>query len=141
MNNKLDISSLDKAIKQLKKSMKFACSDLAKQNNELFFQFRAATIQGFEFTYELAIKFLRRQLEQIEASSEIVEQLGFKDLLRLGAMRGLINSPEAWFNFREQRNITSHIYDENKAQDVYEIIPEFLEEVQFFFSALLKRNS
>lgn len=138
--HRLSLASLEKALKQFKKSLEFCTSELAAKDSELFLQFRTAAIQGFEYTYELSLKMLRRQLEQIEASSDLVAQQGFKDLLRLAALRGLVRTPEAWFEFREYRNITSHIYDENKAKEVYKILPFFLEETNWLFQALQKRN-
>jgi len=45
--------------------------------------------------------------------------LSFRDLIRLGAERGFIEEPSEWFEFREERNISSHTYDEAKAAEVY----------------------
>ncbi len=60
---KIDFSAFEKAIKQLDKSLGFLHSELAQNNPDLYEQFRAAVIQAFEYTFELAIKMLRRQLE------------------------------------------------------------------------------
>jgi len=46
----LDFSSLANAIGQLEKSISFAKSDMAQQNDDLFEQLRNSVIQCFEFT-------------------------------------------------------------------------------------------
>jgi nucleotidyltransferase substrate binding protein (TIGR01987 family) len=137
---KLNLTALEKAASQLEKSLNYSYSDLAKQNQEIFHQFRAASIQTFEYTFELSIKMIRRQLELIESSSEVVEQMNFKDLMRTAAQRGLTDDPLLWFNFREKRNITSHTYDENKAEQIYAELPKFLDEAKNLLSELQKRN-
>jgi nucleotidyltransferase substrate binding protein (TIGR01987 family) len=86
---------------------------------------RDACIQRFEFTYELAQKLLRRKLEEAEASSAALDQMAFKELIRLAAERGLLDDPAAWFAFREQRNRTVHTYDEAHAKAIFAALPAF----------------
>lgn len=52
-------------------------------------------------------------------SADEIDAMSFRDLIRSGAERGLIDDPAAWFAFREDRNISSHTYDESKAKEVY----------------------
>ena len=66
---KLDYSSLEDAVAQLQRSFDYLHGDLASTDSDLREQFRAATIQAFEFTYELAVKMIQRQLTQIAAKS------------------------------------------------------------------------
>jgi hypothetical protein len=54
----IDIASLEKAIAQLETSLKYSESDLAKKDEGIAKQFRAAAIQAFEFTYEVSHKML-----------------------------------------------------------------------------------
>ena len=56
----LDLSSLDRAIARLEEALQFYHSDLAKGDTRLATHLRAAVIQAFEFTYELAFKTLKR---------------------------------------------------------------------------------
>ena len=51
---------------------------------------------------------LKRQLDQELPSSEELDHLPFKELIRVGAERGLIADPQRWFDYRDKRNITSH---------------------------------
>lgn len=82
-------------------------------------ELRDGAIQRFEYTYELAWKSLKRILELDAASPDSIDILSFRDLIRLGAERGFIEEPSEWFEFREERNISSHTYDEAKAAEVY----------------------
>jgi nucleotidyltransferase substrate binding protein, HI0074 family len=86
---------------------------------------RDACIQRFEFTWELTQKLLRRKLEEVEASSAGLDQMAFRELIRLAAERGLLDDPVAWFAFREQRNRTVHTYDETQAKAVFSALPGF----------------
>ncbi len=97
---------------------------------------RDSAIQRFEYTYELGIKMLKRILEHTEPMKASVDELGFKDLIRLGAEKGLIANPESWFAYRESRNITSHAYDENKAESIYLILPAFAVDARLLFAQL-----
>ena len=97
---------------------------------------RDSAIQRFEYTYELGVKMLKRQLELGEASKNSVDELDFRDLVRLGAEKGYIEDTQAWFAYRESRNITSHAYDEAKADAIYAILPAFAKDARKLLTAL-----
>lgn len=101
---------------------------------------RDSAIQRFAYSYELAVKMLKRVLEQTESAKISVDELGFKDLIRLGAEKGFIADPEAWFRYREARNITSHAYDEKKAESIYAVLPQFATDAGELLRALQKAN-
>ena len=126
----LNISSLEKAIASLEKAI------LRAKKNPVDEEVRDSVIQRFEYTYELCWKMLRRRLELDSPSPTTISSLGFKDLIREGAQFGLIQNPEAWFEYRRQRNITSHTYHEEKAISVYQTALVFLEDAQKLLSAL-----
>lgn len=135
----LDLSPLIKAICQLEKSLAFAAGKDASNNAELFIQFRAASIQAFEYSYELCIKMLKRQIELTAPSAQNIDHLSFRDLVRTGAEKGLVAEPEKWFQFRELRNITAHTYDEVKADRVYKFLPDFLNSAKALLKKLLEK--
>lgn len=138
----IDLSSLEKAIAQLKKSLDYAYSDLAQNDPDIAQQFRAAGIQAFEYTYELAHKMLKRYLEATEPSAEVIDNMTFQELIRTGAERGLLrHSWDIWKHHRDQRNLSSHTYDEGKAESVFQHIPEFLQDVLFLYNELHRRQS
>jgi len=73
-----------------------------------------ATIQRFEFTFELAWKLARAALahEGIDAD---MPRLVIKEAFRAK----LIHDGEAWIDMLEDRNKSSHIYDEEQAFKIY----------------------
>ena len=87
---KLDYSSLASAVSQLQKSLDYLHSDLARKDADLREQFRAATIQAFEFSYELAVKMIRRQLALIVANPDELREIDFADLMRDAADAGIV---------------------------------------------------
>jgi nucleotidyltransferase substrate binding protein (TIGR01987 family) len=128
MENKLDISPLKKALDAFSKAL----SQSDKLEEEFYEVFRAAIIQNFEFSFELCWKFMRRWLEMDDLSA--VERMhSKKDLFRLARERNLINDSEKWFTFLDARNRTSHIYDEEVAEEVYLVAKGF----HFYFKAFV----
>lgn len=131
----LDYSSFEKAHASLASAMTVVPTDDIQAILK-----RDAVIQRFEYTYELSHKMLKRFLEAVSPSPETVDQLDFRDLLRLGAEMGLIDDVQQWFIFRDKRNITSHAYDEAKAKEIYDAIPAFIEASGRLLSELKHRN-
>lgn len=136
----IDLSAFESAVSQLERSLRYLGSDASRADPELRQQFRAATIQAFEFTYELAIKMVRRQLDEIVANPGELRQLTFMDLMRVAAEAGLVRAAPPFRLYREKRNMTSHTYDAEKAEDVLSVLPAFLQDVRFVLYELQRRN-
>lgn len=100
---------------------------------------RDSAIKRFEYSYEISIKTLRRYLEFAEDTKTSIDELTFRDLIRVAAERGCITTPELWFDFRKMRNITSHAYDEEKAESIYTVLPSFLREASALLDVLRMR--
>lgn len=130
----LDFSSLQLAIHSLKE----AVNKYHTNSSDTFV--RDASIQRFEYTYELCHKMLKRFLESTEPSSTEIDSMSFQTLIRTGAEKGLLkNSWDKWAEYRNARNLTSHTYNEKMAKTVCLILPEFLSEAEFLLNQLLKR--
>jgi nucleotidyltransferase substrate binding protein (TIGR01987 family) len=136
----IDYEPLRKSIEQLQTSLRYRQSDIALNDKELGKQLRAAAIQAFEFCFEIGIKMLRRRLEDILTTAE-VERSSYRDLLRIGAEKGFIDDPQAWFRYREMRNITSHSYDESKAEMIAAVLPEFADRARYLLHELQRSPS
>jgi len=83
-----------------------------------------ATIQRFEFTFELAWKTIQAY----------VRDQGFdckspKSCIREGARLEIIDNPEDWFEFLRQRNLVAHTYNEKMADRIYKTALKFPKEV------------
>jgi nucleotidyltransferase substrate binding protein (TIGR01987 family) len=84
---------------------------------------------------------LKRKLEQDAPNPAEIDAMSFRQLIREGAERGFIGNPEAWFVYRNQRNITSHAYDEKKAKSVHLTAVEFLPVAKELLMTLKQRSS
>lgn len=137
----IDFSSLASALGQLDKSIRYSRSDMAQNDDELFEQLRNSVIQCFEFTYELSWKMLKRYLEDTAAHPEEIDAGTFQNLIRIGNEKGLLRSDWLrWKIYRQARTNSSHTYDRDKAEAVYEIAPDFLEEARYLYQQLIERN-
>ena len=137
---KLDYSSLVSAVSQLQKSFDYLHSDLARKDAELREQFRAATVQAFEFTYELAIKMIRRQLSLIVANPDALREIDFADMMRDAADAGIVRDAPSYLRYRELRNRTSHTYNAARAEKTAAVMEEFLRDMRLLLQELGKRN-
>ncbi len=135
MTQTLDLEPLQKALSFLDSALEESGNS---PENDLL---RDGCIQRFEYTYELCWKMLRRRLKLDAPSPEAIDEMSFRELIRAGAERGLIDDPLAWFGYREKRNLTSHIYDEDIARDVYQAALAFLPDAKSLLAALQKRNA
>lgn len=54
-----------------------------------------------------------------------IDGYSYKQLFRVGGERGLIGDVEAWFDYRDKRNVTAHAYDADKAADIFRTLPVF----------------
>lgn len=139
---KLDTTSLRRAIEQLEDALRYCDSPLAKEDPGIGRHLRAAAIQAFEFTYELAVKTLRRFLRSTESNPAEIDELTFNELIRLGAQRGLLAAElAAWQQFRADRGATSHTYDENKADVVFDSIPALRDEAYHLLTQIERRQA
>jgi nucleotidyltransferase substrate binding protein (TIGR01987 family) len=136
---KLDLTALRNAIAALQKSVDFLRSNLARER-DLRDQFRAASIQGFEFTYEVAHKMQKRQLEQISANPAEVDAMTYMQVIRAAAEAGLVSDVARWKEYRDKRNITSHTYNPERAEEIVEILEPFLRDVRLLLAELEHRN-
>lgn len=85
-------------------------------------------IKRFEFTYEMAWKLMM----SYEKENGITEIVGSKDVVRKAYAMSLIDNGEAWMEMIDDRNKTTHLYDEEMVGDVIDDIvhtyyPLFLE--------------
>lgn len=116
---RLDISSLKKAF------LSFETALVRYQANKQDLEVRDACIQRFEYTYELAVKMIKRQLENDSAIPTEIDAMNFKDKIRYAAEKNMIYVPSDWFEFREMRNLTSLTYEDSQASKVVGIFPIF----------------
>jgi nucleotidyltransferase substrate binding protein (TIGR01987 family) len=96
---------------------------------------RDATIQLFEYTFELSWKALRRYL----AAEAAVDVFNLKELFRQAGRQGIIANVESWFAYLKGRNLTSHTYNEKTAEETYKLAAAFLDDAQALLNELRGR--
>ena len=85
-------------------------------------------IHAFEFTHELAWNVLKDYFEY-RGNFNIK---GSRDASREGFRYALVNDGNLWMQMIETRNLTSHIYDKQTAEDIVQTI------VQSYFAEFLE---
>lgn len=78
---------------------------------------RDSVIQRFEFTHELSWKMLRLRLEQ-----EGILVKTPRETMQEALQAGFIADGNLWSDMQKMRNLTSHTYREQLAEDVYAFI-------------------
>ncbi|MBT3179249.1 MAG: nucleotidyltransferase [Desulfobacula sp.] len=111
-----NLQNFDKALSQLKKALEEPESPIV----------RDATIQRFEFTYELCWKTLKNYLEDIHGIRAVSPRMVFKEAFAID----LIENEEIFIEMIESRNRLSHTYNEEQAQSIYLKCDAYLKEMK-----------
>lgn len=105
------LESLRKAIDKFRAALEAFGTDIS----------RDAAIQRFEFCFELAWKSIQER-----ARGEGLDCQSPKGCLKLAFKSGWIQDESGWLAMIEDRNRTSHTYDEQLAKDVYRRLPSYV---------------
>lgn len=116
-------------------SLKGIIRNSKDKKGELYQTYKMAAVQAFEVTYEISWKIMRRVLKKYS-----VELHYSKDVFRESAKAGLISSPKKWFKFLEKRNETVHTYESDILDDIFEILPLFIKELEYLISKLKEKS-
>jgi nucleotidyltransferase substrate binding protein (TIGR01987 family) len=118
------------------KALKSLDDVLALKKDEIV---RDASIQRFEYTYELAWKMIKRHLDW--AGTSDAGTLTRRDLFREAARVGLIADADVWFEYHQARNETSHTYEKTAAEEVYQSARKFAVDARALLNELAKHHS
>ncbi len=125
----LDLDNLNNAIDALDRSIETA-KDLDKSDPVLLEVVRAGVIQQFEVAYEQCWKMIRRWLRENYSIEEAEFPRTRKDLFRHASKAGLIDQPESWFSYGDARNLSTHTYNQARADEVYQTALRFLKDAR-----------
>ena len=124
----LDITSLEQAIKTLRESL-----ERLKRDDESFI--KDSVIKRFEYTYELCHRLFKRYLEVASPGVTDLDGMVFQTLVRTANEMGMFKGDwSKWKKYRDARNITSHTYSEEKADQVVRVAYEFYDEAEYFLN-------
>ncbi len=137
----LNLDSLRKAIDSFERAVHAvkATPCIPGFDEDVLNTVKAGVIQNFEFTYELCWKFIKRWLQSNYGPS-FAEGVHRRELFRLAAENGLLDDVEAWMDYHQARNMTSHTYDQEVADEVLETAKTFLPEARALLEAIERRN-
>ena len=131
MEEKLDLTSLTKAANSFLK----AIDEYDKDNSNEFVQ--DSCIQRFEYCYDLSAKMIKRHLSIISANPSDINEMTFQQLIREAYTKGILkNSWDRWKEYRDNRNATSHGYDEDKAKEIALNAEHFYIELEYLLTKL-----
>ena len=113
----VSLNQLEKAHAALQRAIAVYDRVLTGADIDLIETTRSGVIQNFEVVYEQSWKVLRRWMMHYQAiqESDIMQR---RQLYRLAAKHGLLTDVEAWWDFHEARNLTSHTYSPPIALEV-----------------------
>ncbi|MDR1104158.1 MAG: nucleotidyltransferase substrate binding protein [Endomicrobium sp.] len=132
---KLDLSPFENALVSLNE----AIEKFHEDESDKFI--RDSVIQRFEYTYEVSYKMLRRFLQLSEYSEGSFDEFVFADVIRTANERNLLlGNLESWIEYRKMRNITSHSYNEEKANAIVSVVPSFAKEAEFLLNKLKEKS-
>lgn len=115
----ISIQQFAKALQSLKEALQHPKSDIS----------RDAAIQRFEFTVELAWKTTKKHMGSSSTAP--------KEVVREMAQNKYITDVAFWISAIDHRNLTSHTYNEDVANDVYDFAVKFVPEAE---SLLVRLN-
>ena len=106
----VSIEEFSKALISLEEALSLPKNDIV----------RDASIQRFEFCVELAWKTARKIMgTQTSAPKQVLREM---------AQNNFIDDVDQWFDFLENRNLSSHTYDQVLAEKVFASAQKFLHE-------------
>lgn len=127
----IDLTSFEKALNSLFEVIKIYNTDITDLIT------RDSMIQRFEYTYSISLKMIKRYFANGAFVFENIDAMTFNEMIRQANKMGLLRSNlEKWDDFRQKRNLTSHTYDEEIAQQVVTIIEDFSLEAKFLLDKL-----
>lgn len=122
MSETISFTAIHKALSSLERA-------LQQEKNEFT---RDAAIQRFEYSYELTWKLLKRCLKEFYG----IDEGNIKNLYRHAYKNKLIENIDAWFDYHSARNLTSHTYNEDTAEETYSYTQQFLANAKSLVKAL-----
>jgi nucleotidyltransferase substrate binding protein (TIGR01987 family) len=114
---------LEKNLIQLKKAMDRFAEALREPESPIVLD---ATIQRFEFTYELMWKTLKTFLEDVHGVRTVSPRQVFQEAYALS----LIEKEEIFLEMIKSRNLLSHTYNEEQAAEIFKKCPSYLSAIK-----------
>ncbi len=131
------IISINDKIKQLEKvfeNLKIIIDAYEKEKDRIIKDgLRDSIIQRFEFVTELSWKLMKKYLDE----NLVLEVYSPRSVIKESYKQDLIENGELWLDILEDRNLTSHTYDENTANRIKDnIVNKYVLEFEKFIKRI-----
>lgn len=136
----LNLDSLNRAIDSLRRSIAAAEKNMSFLDVDMQETVRAGVIQNFEVAFEQCWKMIQRWIKENKTPEDAENPRTRKELFRMAARYGLIEDPLPWFAYGEARNLTSHVYDAEKALSIYSTAISFYADAAYVLAQLEQLN-
>lgn len=95
--------------------------------------------------YELTIEVIGQVLQKVLinfycVSRQEVKAMTYKNIIRKANEAGLIDKPEKWFAYRDNRNITAHEYGIEQVEEIIRDIEIFINDAKFLHETLEQKH-
>lgn len=131
-------SELDiKILKQCIDTLKNCTNDYLNADDEKTKEYISdACVKRFEYTVETSWKMMKKYLKLEYGKEE--KELTMNNIFRLMEGYGFIKSWENWRNYYDRRNDTSHEYNKEKAQEIFNWVDKLVEDSSFLYEQLAR---
>ncbi len=90
---------------------------------------RSAIINAYQYTFELLWKILQKYMQQLE----MLDELGPGNVIRTAFQYNIIDNGSIYMSMLKNRNLITHTYKEDVAEEIYtRIKEEYIEELENF---------
>lgn len=129
--------SINDKIEQLEKAfenLKIIIDAYEKEKDKIIKDgLRDSIIQRFEFVTELSWKLMKKYLDE----NLVIEVYSPRSVIKESYKQDLIKNGEIWLDILEDRNLTSHTYDENTANRIKDnIVNKYVIEFEKFIKKI-----
>lgn len=132
-NSKLDITHLKNCIESLRE-----CIEAYNANTDEKMRgfIEDSCVKRFEFTVETSWKIMKKYLKEVYGKED--KELTMNNIFRLMEGYGFIKSWEAWREYYDKRNDTSHEYNRKKALTILNTLNDLQEDASYLYTELEK---
>lgn len=125
---KINTEYLQKCIRTLEHSYRLLKT--AEEDSIEYETYRNSLVKGFEMTIEQSGKLLRKKLAPYFSSKRELDKVSYKDLYRHALKHSLLENQEVerWFEYRDNRNTTTHDYGQEFAETTLMLMDSFIKD-------------
>ena len=111
---------------------------LTNQESPLLEYIADSCVKRFEYTLETSWKLAKKIFIQKYGKTE--EELTMNNIFRFMQGYGYSENWERWRDYYQKRNNTAHEYSLDKSRKLLELVPQFIEDIEFFITKLKKED-